>query len=242
MIKYDIGDFKMKVNPQLSTKLLSFVKDNRRFILFILIMFAFRTSYADWNTVPTGSMQPTIVEGDRIFINKTAYDLFIPFTNKSIYQKSNPKRGDIVVFNSEAADIRLVKRVIGLPGETVEMRNNQLIINNVMAKQTPLPQHLQELPSYNKTNHRDLTENLLGFNHSIRTKNNGSRLSSFNKVKVPNDHFLVLGDNRDNSADSRIYGFVPRDEIIGKANSIVMSFNYDNYYIPRSERFFIPLK
>jgi len=109
-------------------------REYRGFALFVILMIIFRSALADWNTVPTGSMKPTIVEGDRIFVNKLAYDLRVPLTHISIYKFGDPKRGDIVVFDSKAADTRLVKRVIGLPGDVVEMRNNRLTINGIEAQ------------------------------------------------------------------------------------------------------------
>ena len=84
---------------------------------------------ADWNDVPTGSMKPTILEGDRVFVNKLAYDLKVPFTTWHITEWSNPHCGDIVVFFSPKDGKRLVKRVIGLPGDTVELQNERLVIN-----------------------------------------------------------------------------------------------------------------
>src|SRR5258705_7542746 len=106
----------------------------RGFTLFVVLMIIFRSNLADWNTVPTGSMKPTIVEADRIFVNKIAYDLTVPLSHLSIYRFADPKRGDIVVFDSKAADTRLVKRVIGLPGDTVQMRDNRLTINGAEAR------------------------------------------------------------------------------------------------------------
>ena len=87
-------------------------------------------------------------------------------------------------------------------------------------------------------NHYDNTETINGHSHNIRTNNVASRLANFNQVTVPEGQFLVLGDNRDNSADSRVIGFVPRNEIVGRSSKVVFSLNYDNYYIPRSDRFF----
>ena len=81
-------------------------------------------------------------------------------------------------------------------------------------------------------------ENLLGERHFIRIDKPGSRLSNFQSVEVPAEHYLVLGDNRDNSADSRVIGFVPRYEIVGRSRSVVLSLNYDNFHIPRKNRFF----
>src|SRR5678815_2390316 len=101
----------------------------RPMLILALIVFSIRSSLADWNDVPTGSMKPTILEGDRVFVNKLAYDLKVPFTTLHIAEWSNPRRGDIVVFYSPHDGKRLVKRVVGLPGDTVELRNNTLIIN-----------------------------------------------------------------------------------------------------------------
>jgi len=205
-------------------------REYRGFALFIFLMIIFRSALADWNVVPTGSMKPTIIEGDRILVNKLAYDFKIPLTHISIYRFADPKRGDIVIFDSKLADARLVKRVIGLPGDTVEMRDNRLTINGIDAQ-------------YFAVEHADdaifSIESYLGMSHRIElAPTGGSRLSTFGPVKVPKDRYLVLGDNRDNSADSRVYGFIPRDEIIGNARTIVLSLNYDHYYIPRVDRFF----
>ena len=93
------------------------VKDNLGFLIFIFLLFACRSSIADWYHVPSGSMLPTIVEGDRIFVDKMAYRLDIPFTDIEIIKTGEPQRGDIVTFESEVADIRLIKRIIGIPGD-----------------------------------------------------------------------------------------------------------------------------
>jgi signal peptidase I len=202
----------------------------RGFVWFVVLMIIFRSALADWNTVPTGSMKPTILEGDRIFVNKLAYDLRVPLTHISIFKFADPKRGDIVVFDSEAADTRLVKRVIGLPGDIVEMRDNRLTINGVAA-------------GYSDVEHTGdavfAIESYGGMTHRIELAPAGvSRFSSFGPVKVPENRYWVLGDNRDNSADSRVRGFIPRREIVGDARTVVLSVNYDRYYLPRMDRFF----
>src|SRR5436305_556722 len=104
-------------------------KEIRPLAITALIIFAARSSFADWNKVPTGSMKPTILEGDRVFVNKMAYDLKVPFTTLHLAEWSGPKRGDIVVFYSPKDGMRLVKRTVGLPGDTVELRDDELIIN-----------------------------------------------------------------------------------------------------------------
>jgi signal peptidase I len=221
------GDWKLKIDLSKAWR------EYRGFALFIFLMIIFRSALADWNVVPTGSMKPTILEGDRILVNKLAYDLRIPLTHISIYRFANPKRGDIVIFDSKVADTRLVKRVIGLPGDMVAMTDNRLTINGIEA------QYLAT--GYSDDAKFDI-ESYPGMSHRIELAPTGEgRLSTFGPVEVPKDRYLVLGDNRDNSADSRVHGFIPRDEIVGSANTVVLSLNYDNYYLPRAGRFFHPL-
>lgn len=210
-------------------RLLIIWREYKGFVLFIFLMCCFRSALADWSDVPTGSMKPTILEGDRIFVNKMAYDIRVPFTHLSLINLADPQRGDIIVFDSKVSDKRLVKRVVGLPGDRVKMNENVLYINN---------QELSYVGISSKEAERIEQENLLGVKHSIKVTTAGSTLSSFPVVKVPSDHYLVLGDNRDNSADSRVIGFVPRSEIVGQSSTVVLSLNYDNYYLPRTNRFF----
>lgn len=187
----------------------------------------FRSACADWNTVPTASMKPTILEGDRIAVNKLAYDLHIPFTHISLVKFADPQRGEIAVFDSKVSDKRLVKRVIGVPGDTVAMINNQLIINGNAIQ-------------YEKTvGNTDQIEHLFNTPHIVRISSTEDHaFANFPTVIVPAGHYLMLGDNRDKSADSRVIGFVPRDEFVGRSRAVVMSLDYDNFYIPRSDRFF----
>jgi len=98
-------------------------REIRPLLILVLVLFSIRSSLADWNDVPSGSMQPTILVGDRIFVNKLAYDLKVPFTTWHLAEWSQPSRGDIVVFYSPRDGTRLVKRVVGLPGDTLELRN-----------------------------------------------------------------------------------------------------------------------
>lgn len=206
--------------------ILTFIKENRGFILFIFLM---PSSFADWNVVPTGSMKPTILEGDRIWVNKMAYDVRLPFTSVSLHRIADPRRGDIVVFDSAVADKRLVKRVIGLPGDVVELSNNRLYINGISAQYSPVMETGGIL---------QLNEEIAGFIHRMQVYNRFRHgAGSFAPLTVPADHYLMLGDNRDDSADSRIIGFVPREEIVGRSGGVVISLDYDNYYLPRADRF-----
>ncbi len=203
-------------------------KDNQSFFIFIGLMLFVRAGVADWYYIPSGSMEPTIQVGDRIFVNKLAYEVKVPFTDISLTETGSPARGDIIVFDSKAADNRLIKRVVGLPGDRIAMRNNILYLNN-----QPL------LYSGYDENQQELLGKVL---HQIHLDKNGSPLSSFNTVTVPENHVLVLGDNRNHSADSRVHGFIPMDEIIGKASHIAYSLDNDNAYMPRLARTFQALE
>ncbi|BBM03373.1 signal peptidase I [Microbulbifer sp. GL-2] len=202
---------------------------NKSLLLFLALMLVFRSAVADWSDVPTGSMKPTIVEGDRIFVNKMAYDVRVPFTHASLYQVSNPSRGDIVVFDSEVSGKRLVKRIVGIPGDFVEMKNNSLIVNGQQLDYQFVSDNGMTL---------DKRENLLGVKHLVRVSKHRTSFSSFNVGAIPSGYYLALGDNRDNSADSRVIGLIPRREIVGRTDSVVLSLSYDNYFIPRKGRFF----
>ncbi|AWB66527.1 signal peptidase I [Saccharobesus litoralis] len=205
------------------------IKNHAGFICFILLMSVFRSAVADWNDVPTGSMQPTIVEGDRVYIDKLAYDVNLPFAQVSLVKVAEPQAGEIAVFNSAVSNKRLIKRVIAVPGDTVAMLNNRLLINGQplnyqLISQTEQEWIWQEASQANT--------------HLIKTRKGGSSLDSFHSVVVPAGQYLMMGDNRDSSADSRVIGFVPRHEFIGRAESIVLSFDYDDYYLPRKDRWF----
>ncbi|NQZ25321.1 MAG: signal peptidase I [Colwellia sp.] len=219
-----------------NNKFLSLLQSNKQLLLFILLMSVFRSAVADWYSVPSGSMQPTIQVGDRIVVNKMAYDLRLPFTDITLISINTPQRGEIVVFESKAADLRLIKRVVGLPGDIVSMTDEVLKINGQQlafepSRKIKLPQGSPAVIT--------ATENLGAIQHRVSIDNNASnRLSNFAPIKVPAGHYLVLGDNRRHSADSRVYGFVPHHELRGKATAIAFSVDYDNYYLPRAQRFF----
>lgn len=203
-------------------------RENRGFLLFVLLMLVFRSAVADWNHVPSSSMYPGIIEGDRIGINKLAYDIQLPFTGISLYELDDPARGEIVVFSHPETGIRLVKRVIGVPGDTLAMRDNRLILNGQPLAYTELTQG---------DTSSDWLEQLPGAPHTIRTHHTASGRSSFAPVQVPEGHYIMLGDNRDNSGDSRVFGFVPRDALIGRASHVVMSLDTERFYLPRGKRF-----
>ena len=207
-----------------------FWKENRQFFALLFCIVFFKSAIADLSSISGASMLPTLLDGDKVWVNKLAYDVKIPFTEISLAEVSDPKHGDIVIIDSKVADKRLVKRIIGIPGDTIYMQNNALIINGVAADYEVLSregssiiieEHLPE-----KTHQARLARGFLN-----------RRGRSYGPSVVPDDQYFVLGDNRDNSADSRTYSFVPREEIIGRSSSVVFSLDSDNSYLPRGERF-----
>lgn len=211
----------------------------RDLFIVLAIMVLIRSSIADWNQVPTGSMKPTILEGDRIFVNKLAYDLKIPLTKFRLASWGDPERGDIVTFSSPKDGTRLVKRVVGLPGDTIEMRNNHLIINGTPAQYSPLEKTISNsLGSAEVAESRFALESIGQEAHPVMISNRPSPLRSFGPSQVPKGQYLMLGDNRDNSADSRVFGFVKREFIMGKSPALVISLNPEKLYLPRLGRAF----
>ncbi|MEE4298697.1 MAG: signal peptidase I [Pseudomonadales bacterium] len=216
----------------LDARLRSLWGENRPLVLFVVLMTLFRSSFADWNDVPTGSMEPTILPGDRILVDKLAYDLRLPLLGTRLATFADPARGEIVVFDSAAADKRLVKRVIGLPGDLVALQDNQLWLNGAPVALSRLEDH--------ETGY-ELLEALPGAAHRMRLEPRPSFLASFPALRVPADHYLVLGDDRDRSADSRVFGLVPREEIIGRTRRVVLSLDRERCWLPRPDRWLTPI-
>lgn len=215
----------------------------RPFLFIFIVLTAFRSSVADWNDVPTGSMKPTILEGDRIFVNKLAYDLKIPYTTVRLAQWSGPERGDVVVFYSPKDGVRLVKRVVAVAGDTIELRNEQLIINGQEAQYEPIDESIAEqLPDEMRPHVEMMFEKMGGESHPVMTTPEFyGALRSFGPVKIPEGHYFMMGDNRDNSTDSRVFGPVPRKLILGEASAVAVSVDVNNYFWPRWGRFFSKL-
>jgi signal peptidase I len=204
-----------------------------------LVVCSIRSSLADWNDVPTGSMKPTILEGDRVYVNKLAYDLKVPFTTWHLAQWSNPKRGDIVVFFSPYDGKRLVKRVIGLPGDVLELRNDGLILNGKPVEYQPIPEdRLRDVAPADRANHLFAIEDLSGRTHAVAAFPAVPAKRDFGPFRVPDEHYFMMGDNRDDSFDSRYYGPVERNRIVGKATAVVLSFDRQHYWLPRWHRSF----
>lgn len=228
----------MKIKETVRTTL----HDYRGMLLLILFMSLFRSAIADWYDVPTGSMKPNILEGDRVFVNKHYYDYRLPFSLISLKHRRDPARGDIVVFYSPADEKRLIKRVIGLPGDVVTLYDNHLYINGQPANYRPVSLEVDPGIWADDPPRRLLAqENMLGHHYPIAVMPQKRRLEVFGPVTVPAGHYFMMGDNRDNSGDSRYFGFVARDRILGRASHVVLSLDADNHYLPRDHRYWSPL-
>lgn len=228
----------------MANRLGAFWREWRTLLIFLFVMVLFRSAIADWNQVPSGSMKPTILEGDRVVVNKLAYDLKVPFTTWHLAEWDNPSRGEIVTFYSPRDEKLLIKRVIGIPGDMIKMRNNQLYINDEPATYSQLDDKIvDQLDIYQRRHHHFFFEQIDNVVHPVMMRpalpNNSN---SFGPVEIPAGKYLMLGDNRDNSADSRVIGLIDRDRITGRAHTIAFSVNYDAYYLPRPDRFIRPLQ
>ena len=221
-------------------RLKSFWREWRTLIIFLVVMVLFRSAIADWNQVPTGSMKPTILEGDRVVVNKLAYDLKVPFTTWHLAQWDDPSRGEIVTFYSPADEKLLIKRVIGVPGDVVKMRNNQLYINDEPATYNRLDDDIvNQLDYHQRRTHSFFSEQYGNFEHPVMlVPSPPNDYNSFGPIEMPEDQYLMLGDNRDNSRDSRRIGLISRDRITGRAFTVAFSVDYEAYYMPRADRFF----
>ncbi|HSH94791.1 MAG TPA: signal peptidase I [Roseimicrobium sp.] len=205
-----------------------------------ILLFAVRSSLADWNDVPTGSMQPTIVEGDRVWVNKLAYDLKVPFTTWHVAEWSHPKRGDVVVFFSPKDGMRLVKRVIGLPGDTIELRAGRLFLNG---KETEYEDPTESVSAFGTVAIPALQwkEELADHPHRMQLLPTVNASRDFAKTVVGEGRYFMMGDNRDNSLDSRFIGEVGRSRIVGRVSNVVVSFEPGAFLKARSGRWFRPL-
>jgi signal peptidase I len=217
---------------------------NKALLAFFVLMVVFRSAVADWMYVPSGSMNPTIVEGDRILVDKAAYGLRVPFTTTRVTRGSDPQRGDIAIFASPEDGTTLVKRIVGLPGDTIEMRDDVLLINGFATDyDAAFPAADKDLPgATRREDHHYLTEKLEGRPHAIMKLPQHFAMRSFAPMVVPAGYYLALGDSRDNSKDSRYIGFIPRDSIVGRAFKVAYSLDAERWYRPRIDRFFAPLQ
>ena len=213
------------------------VRANKGFLAFLLLFGVFRTAVADWNPIPSGSMRPNLLEGDVVFVNRLAYDLKLPLTNRMLVHLGEPRRGDVVTFYSPADGTHLIKRLVALPGDVVEMRDEHLIVNGVPAAYAEQGVGRERMPGGAEVDAIQLRESSGGSVHRIQVLPQIAARRDFGPVTIPPDQFMMLGDNRDNSADSRYIGLVPRNLLIGRAERILVSADMLGNWHPRTERF-----
>lgn len=213
------------------------LKSNRSFLVFVLVFGLFRTAFADWNPIPSESMHPTLLDGDVVLVNRVAYDLKLPLTDISLARLGEPRRGDVITFHSPADGVRLIKRLVGLPGDVVELRDDRLIVNGIEARYDH-PRPYREPRDYaGSTLAVKLAESLDGSRREIQFLPQVAARRNFGPVVVPADNYFFLGDNRDDSGDSRYIGFVPRRLLIGRAHRVLVSADFKGNWMPRFERF-----
>lgn len=209
------------------------------FFPVILVVFFLRSFLVEPFKIPSGSMIPTLLVGDFILVNKYAYGIRLPVINKKVMEVGEPQRGDVMVFRYPAdPSVDYIKRVVGLPGDRVEYLDKRLFINGQEAPRTATGDYLHADRLYYTPRH---LEKLGDVEHSILIEpqapafvpqrldfprmENCTYTSSGVSCTVPSGHYFVMGDNRDASSDSRVWGFVPEGNIVGKAFFIWFNFS-----------------
>ncbi len=207
-------------------------------------------------SIPSGSMYPTLFVGDYLFVSKFTYGysrhsfpLSFPIIPERIFYKE-PKRGDVIVFKTpEDNKTDYIKRLIGLPGDKVEMISNQLFINNKKVKREKVKDDVYsnfKVEKYKETLNNGKSYDVFEFTERVSFY----ETNSFSEITIPKDHFFVLGDNRDNSQDSRFVGSIPKSNLVGKAVVVLLSFDTEKgswwkvwswFSALRKDRFFYSL-
>lgn len=205
------------------------IEYSRSFFPILLIVFMLRSFLFEPFRIPSGSLEPTLLKGDFILVNKFSYGLRLPVIHTKLFGGSEPQRGDIIVFRwPPNPSIDFIKRVIGLPGDHISYVDKQLLINGEKVSQEFLQNNFSEGEDGDRWEVQEKNENLMGKMHKIfvDTKKTGQ---DYKDIVVPEGMYFVMGDNRDDSADSRYWGFVPEKNIVGKAVLIWMSVGNGKY-------------
>ncbi len=203
----------------------SVIETSRSVFPVLLLVLLLRSFLYEPFQIPSGSMIPTLEVGDFILVNKYAYGLRLPVIGTKIWSVADPQRGDVMVFKEPAnPNINFIKRVIGLPGDTIQYKNKSLYINGAQVPESFISERLDEYEPRigGRPVYRLYNEEIGGVTHEIRKDLMIPNLQSEGEWIVPADSYFVMGDNRDRSNDSRAWGFVPDELVIGRAEYIWM--------------------
>lgn len=202
------------------------VEYSKSFFPVILVVFFVRSFIVEPFKIPSGSMMPTLLAGDFILVNKYSYGLRVPILNHTFIEVSEPQRGDVFVFHYPPdPSIDYIKRVVGLPGDRIAYRNKQLFINGEAVELTYLDDYQYVGSGLNMVSAGRYAEQLGDRKHEVLIEENSLTIDG--EVVVPPGHYFAMGDNRDNSKDSRVWGFVPEGNLVGRA--FLIWWNFDNF-------------
>ena len=212
-----------------------YVEYAKSFFPVILLVFTLRSFLVEPFKIPSGSMMPTLLAGDYILVNKFTYGLRVPILNNTFFEMNHPKRGDVIVFHYPPdPKIDYIKRVVGVPGDKIQYQDKRLIINGKKLEVKFESDYEYEMQGANIISARKSKEQLGDVVHDILVHDipnqynadmPGAKLQDGETITVPDSSYFAMGDNRDNSADSRVWGFVPEHNLVGKAFYIWMNFD-----------------
>jgi signal peptidase I len=214
-----------RLSPERRRNVPWFVDYSRSFFPVLLAVLVLRSFVAEPFRIPSGSMMPTLLVGDFILVSKSAYGLRLPVTRTLIWERSGPERGDVAVFKypqNPAEDY--IKRVVGLPGDRIEFRDRTLFVNGEPQLTELLGTYEGEGSGRVMTGAQRYREHLRNAPHEILMWADHPGLAGV--VRVPEGHYFMVGDNRDNSNDSRMWGFVAEDLLVGRALFVWLNWDF----------------
>jgi signal peptidase I len=207
----------------------------KSFFPVILVVFLIRSFIAEPFKIPSGSMMPTLLAGDFILVNKFTYGLRLPILNNTLVEINHPKAGDVFVFHYPPdPSIDYIKRVVGVPGDRIVYQDKQLSINGQSLDMTFVENYQYEIAGFNQVHAKRYQEQLGEVKHDILIQDSignydsesiGAKFANGEEIIVPKGQYFAMGDNRDNSSDGRVWGFVPEQNLVGKAFFIWWNFD-----------------
>lgn len=231
-----ITDNKFNSQAKIKGKLTQLYHHNKFLFCFLVTLWFIRSTFLNWNYIPSPSMNPNLIEGDFVLVNKLAYDIKIPFWGENLIVTNNPQRGEIVAFDNNG--VLFVKRVMAIPGDIVQIKDNTFHVNGRKLSLKPTSNELvenkqlsysnkysfdgyQESNFINSTNQHSYT---VIFAESLPLRINNNLITETIEFEISDNNYFMIGDNRNLSHDSRYFGSVQRDKIVGKVNTVL--FNY----------------